>query len=285
MAPRSWSTKFLEMTSAFLQQSCRCLSQSWIWPSTPWTCQRARLSTRQVGTFSSSHIGVLLKWTASNGVGTFVQFPANCSIFLAQTLCGHVFVGCFHAVTRNDMGTLIVGVWFELWHSPCGPCCYVTCLWIWHGMTASGLSPFLSTRNSFVLTTWIFGFTFTMFLDIDTQISLLMFFAPDRLHDGLSVITRSFHQGQGVKWVFTCEVRNRIHRIHRSRDQLISFISLEWPSDRSKRFEGVFSRNSSIKGIKAHQGTIGIWAYVWSFAGCKWWSYGLSFGTAMFGPE
>lgn len=81
-----------------------------------------------------------------------------------------------------------------------------------------------------------------------------MFFAPDRLHDGLSVITRSFHQGQGVKWVFTCEVRNwsrdrihRIHRIHRSRDQLISVISLEWPSDQSKRFEGVFSRNSSIK--------------------------------------
>lgn len=137
MAPRSWSTKFLEMTSAFLQQSCRCLSQSWIWPSTPWTCQRARLSTRQVGTFSSSHIGVLLKWTASNGVVTFVQFPANCFIFLAQTLCGHVFVGCFHAVTRNDMGTVIVGVWFELWHSPCGSCCYVTCLWIWHGMTAS----------------------------------------------------------------------------------------------------------------------------------------------------
>jgi len=22
-----------------------------------------------------------------------------------------------------------------------------------------------------------------------------------------------------------------------------------------------------------------------AFAGCKWWSYGLSFGTAMFGPE
>lgn len=73
--------------------------------------------------------------------------------------------------------------------------------------------------------------------------------------------------------------------INWSRDQLIS---LEWPSDLTdpKGLTEGFSQDQASRIIKDHQGTIGIWALPMAFtAGCKWWSYGLPFGTAMFGPE